>query len=109
MKQEGTVLFTWLDYALLAVTAIVSLGLGLYPSLATGRQNTTDEYLMGGRRLRIFPVAVSLTVSYTCRQLPSLVSLQKCTTLARVSGSTLLVPALDLQLLPFVTCLFSTL
>ena len=63
MGQEQ-VLFTWLDYALLAITVIVSLGLGLYRALAGSSRNTTDEYLMGSRSLRVFPAAVSFTVSF---------------------------------------------
>ena len=52
----------WLDYVIFFATVVTSLGIGLCQ--ARGKQRTTSEFLMGDRKLRVFPVAVSLLVSY---------------------------------------------
>jgi len=61
MKSTGTL--GWLDYVVLAVFLVISLGIGVYHALTGGRQRTTEEFIMGNRRLGIIPTAVSLFVS----------------------------------------------
>ena len=56
--------FVWTDYAIFAVTIVISLGIGVYYALAGGRQKTTEEYLIGNRQMKILPVALSLMVSF---------------------------------------------
>ena len=51
----------WLDYIVFLATIVISLGIGLYQ--ARGKQRTTSEFLMGDRKLRVFPVSMSLLVS----------------------------------------------
>ncbi len=41
--------FEWYDYVIFIGTLVVSLGIGLYFSLAGEKQRTTKEYLMGNR------------------------------------------------------------
>ena len=55
--------FQWYDYAIFAVTLLVSLAIGLYHAFAGGRQKTTREFLMGGRNLGAVPVGLSMFMS----------------------------------------------
>ncbi|XP_069104824.1 sodium-coupled monocarboxylate transporter 1-like [Argopecten irradians] len=52
------------DYAVFGTTIVVSLGIGLYYAFAGGRQKTTSEFLVGNRRMKVLPVAISLMVSF---------------------------------------------
>ncbi|CAC5362972.1 SLC5A6 [Mytilus coruscus] len=56
--------FVIADYAVFAVTIIVSLGIGIYYAFSGGKQKTTSEYLVGNRQMSILPVALSLMVSF---------------------------------------------
>ena len=52
------------DYLVFACLLLISLGIGVYYSLTGGRQKTTEEYLMGNRKLNVLPVTLSFTVSF---------------------------------------------
>ncbi len=52
------------DYAVFGVTLVISLCIGIFHSMTGGRQKTTDEYLMGNRKMKVLPVTLSFTVSY---------------------------------------------
>ncbi|XP_060082496.1 sodium-coupled monocarboxylate transporter 1-like [Ylistrum balloti] len=52
------------DYVIFAVTIVISIGIGLYYAFAGGRQKTTSEFLVGNRRMKVIPVAISLMVSF---------------------------------------------
>lgn len=62
MAQEFS--FHPADYALFAITIALSLGIGIYHAFAGGRQKTTSEYLVGNRKMKVLPVAISLMVSF---------------------------------------------
>lgn len=51
-------LFGWVDYLLFASTLLLSLMIGVYHAWRGG--NSTSEYLMGGKSMGIFPIAMSL-------------------------------------------------
>ena len=51
-------LFGWVDYFLFALTLFVSLLIGVYH--AWRGNNSTSEYLMGGKTMGVFPIAMSL-------------------------------------------------
>ncbi|EFX77081.1 hypothetical protein DAPPUDRAFT_106304 [Daphnia pulex] len=55
-------LFTWVDYFLFALTLVVSSLVGIYHAWR-GASRSTSDYLMGGRKMPIFPVAMSLAAS----------------------------------------------
>lgn len=57
-------LFHIADYALFGATIAISLFIGVYYALSGGRQRTTSEYLVGGRKMQYLPVAISLLVSF---------------------------------------------
>ena len=56
-------LLHWADYLILVVFLVISLAIGIYHSLTGGRQKTTAEFIMGNRRLKVIPTAISLLVS----------------------------------------------
>lgn len=52
-----------LDYALLAGSVIISLIIGVYYAFKKGSNKTTEDYLIGGRKMGLIPIALSLVVS----------------------------------------------
>ena len=51
-------LFGWVDYLLFGLTLLASLLIGVYH--AWRGSNSTSEYLLGGKMMGVFPVAMSL-------------------------------------------------
>lgn len=57
--------FDIIDYIVFAIMLIVSALIGVYFAFfAKVKQNTTTEYLMGGKTMGIFPISMSLIASY---------------------------------------------
>ena len=54
----------WADYLVLVGFLVISLAIGIYHSLTGGRQKTTSEFIMGNRRLKVIPTAISFFVSF---------------------------------------------
>ncbi|XP_071075132.1 sodium-coupled monocarboxylate transporter 1 isoform X2 [Dasypus novemcinctus] len=52
------------DYVVFAAMLLVSAAIGIYYALAGGGQQTSQDFLMGGRSLSALPVALSLTASF---------------------------------------------
>ncbi|XP_048249789.1 sodium-dependent multivitamin transporter-like [Haliotis rufescens] len=52
------------DYVVICGFLSLSVGIGLYYAVRGRRRNTREEYLMGGRRLHVIPVTLSLCVTY---------------------------------------------
>jgi Na+/proline symporter len=52
------------DYVVFSATLVISLGIGLYHACTGDKQKTTKDFLMGNRRLRTLPVALSMLVSF---------------------------------------------
>ncbi|XP_043584708.1 putative sodium-dependent multivitamin transporter [Bombus pyrosoma] len=52
------------DYAVIAITMIISSGIGVYYWLTGGKQKSTEEYFMADRSMGVAPVAIGLMVSY---------------------------------------------
>ncbi|KAF5270010.1 hypothetical protein FQR65_LT05809 [Abscondita terminalis] len=55
--------FAWYDYFLLIVMVAVSVGIGVYFGFFGKKQDTKKEYLLGGKNMQVFPIAVSLLAS----------------------------------------------
>ena len=51
------------DYVVFVLMFIVSLSIGGIFAFRSRKNNTTDEYLMGGRKLGLVPVTISICVS----------------------------------------------
>lgn len=59
--------FSVLDYCLFVAVLLVSTVVGLYYFLKEKfgkKEMTSDDLLMGGREMSVFPVAMSLVASY---------------------------------------------
>uniref|UniRef100_K1RV70 Sodium-dependent multivitamin transporter n=1 Tax=Magallana gigas TaxID=29159 RepID=K1RV70_MAGGI len=54
--------FVVYDYIVFCLTILVSLAIGVYHAYAG--QKTTSDFLVGGRQMKVLPVAVSLMVSF---------------------------------------------
>ncbi|XP_063906014.1 sodium-coupled monocarboxylate transporter 1-like isoform X1 [Zophobas morio] len=53
-----------IDYIIFITTLAVSTLIGLYFGCLGNRQSTVKEYLLGGKRMRVIPIAVSVAVSH---------------------------------------------
>lgn len=51
--------FSWVDYSIFVVMLSVCGGIGVYFGFVK-KQNSTQDYLMGGRNMKIVPVCFSL-------------------------------------------------
>ncbi|XP_046813768.1 sodium-coupled monocarboxylate transporter 2-like [Vespa crabro] len=56
-------IFGWTDYVLFAMILTVSILIGIYFGFFS-KQDTTMEYLLGGKRMGFFPIAMSLIASH---------------------------------------------
>ncbi|KAF5287196.1 hypothetical protein FQA39_LY16015 [Lamprigera yunnana] len=56
--------FTWIDYLVFVGLLTISLLIGIYYGCFGTKQNTIEEYLHGGRKLKYFPVGMSLVASH---------------------------------------------
>lgn len=57
--------FTWLDYTLFCVMLLLSALIGVYFGFfAKRKQNNTVQYLLGGKKMKFFPIAASLIASH---------------------------------------------
>jgi insulin-like growth factor 2 mRNA-binding protein 1 len=58
---HSTHFFTWIDYTVFGTMLFLSALIGIYFAFfAKQKQNTTSEYLMGGKTMGIFPISMSL-------------------------------------------------
>ncbi|XP_020837990.1 sodium-coupled monocarboxylate transporter 1-like [Phascolarctos cinereus] len=61
-REIGT--FVVWDYLVFAGMLLISAAIGVYYAFAGGGQQTSNDFLMGGRRMTAVPVALSLTASF---------------------------------------------
>lgn len=57
--------FGWIDYMLFGCLLGLSLLVGFYFGFCS-KQNTTNEYLFGGKAMGYIPVSISLLARYVC-------------------------------------------
>ncbi|XP_055316602.1 sodium-coupled monocarboxylate transporter 1-like [Sitodiplosis mosellana] len=61
--------FSWLDYGffvgLLSISALIGIHYGFF---SKHKQNNTDEYILGGRSMKILPVATSMIATHISGQ-----------------------------------------
>lgn len=55
--------FSWPDYLVLVLMLFLCILIGIYFGI-NQKSNCENEYLMGGRSMSIFPVAMSLVARY---------------------------------------------
>ncbi|EAW97650.1 solute carrier family 5 (iodide transporter), member 8, isoform CRA_c [Homo sapiens] len=61
---RGIGTFVVWDYVVFAGMLVISAAIGIYYAFAGGGQQTSKDFLMGGRRMTAVPVALSLTASF---------------------------------------------
>ncbi|XP_046563516.1 sodium-coupled monocarboxylate transporter 1-like, partial [Haliotis rubra] len=52
------------DYVVFALVLLVPAGIGIFHAFSGNKQNTTGEFLMGGRQMKTVPLAISILVSF---------------------------------------------
>ncbi|CAH1367563.1 unnamed protein product [Tenebrio molitor] len=57
-------MFLWYDYLILVLTLLCSTLIGFYFGCFGTKQSTTTEYLFGDKKMKILPIALSLTVCH---------------------------------------------
>lgn len=66
--NEGPVveklLFSWFDHSLFALMLGVSALIGIYFGFCGKKQDNVAEYILGGKEMRTFPIAMSLVARY---------------------------------------------
>ncbi|CAH1797656.1 unnamed protein product [Owenia fusiformis] len=70
MTEETVVIFGWEDWLVYGFALLGSLLIGVYYGCTGKKQSTTDEVLLGGRNMSVFPVSLSV-----CATLISTVSI----------------------------------
>lgn len=56
--------FHLVDYVIFVGVLVISLAIGLYHAFTGGKQRTTNEVLLGNRKLKTIPVSLSILVSF---------------------------------------------
>lgn len=52
--------FTGVDYGVLVIILSLSLAIGIYFGFFSQKLKTAEDYLVGGHKMKSFPIAVSL-------------------------------------------------
>jgi len=63
MLDEPSLYFGWADYLIFTLTLVLSLLIGVYHAWR-GAASSTSEYLLGGKSMGIFPIAMSFAARY---------------------------------------------
>lgn len=57
---DQLVYFSWYDYTLFVVMLAFSTAIGIYFGCFGQKQASAEEYLLGGKEMAVFPIAMSL-------------------------------------------------
>lgn len=59
---QGTTIpkFLWYDYVFVTIMLGISIGLGIFFGCFSKKQSTANEYLLGGKQMKVIPVVLSL-------------------------------------------------
>lgn len=58
--EENKLQFSWYDYCLFMFMLGLSVLIGIYFGYFGKKQSTANEYLLGGKSMKVWPVAMSL-------------------------------------------------
>ena len=61
---EGAAYFTALDYSVFIALLSCSMAIGIYFGFFSKRLQTAEDYLVGGHKMKVIPIAVSLMSRY---------------------------------------------
>ena len=64
MTDAGQLHFHWADYLVFGISLAISASVGVFYGWLDRKKNTPEEFLMAGRNMPIFPVSVSMFVSW---------------------------------------------
>lgn len=53
--------FSWMDYSLFSGMFVLSAAIGIYYGCFGSKQSDTKEYLLGGKKMGVFPIGMSLS------------------------------------------------
>lgn len=53
-----------IDYVVFGALLMVSMAIGVYFGYFSKSEQTTEEYLLGGRKMKTIPIAISLIARY---------------------------------------------
>jgi Na+/proline symporter len=56
--------FHWLDYLIFILMLVISASIGIFYAIRDKRNQTTTIFLLGGRRMSLLPVTLSLMASF---------------------------------------------
>ena len=56
-------LFHWADYVVFLGMMLLSCGFGIYHGIKDRNKSSVEEFLVGGRKMHVLPVSVSVYVS----------------------------------------------
>lgn len=54
-------IFSWADYTLFSLMFLISAVIGIYFGCFGSKQSSFNDYLLGGKTMKVIPVAISLT------------------------------------------------
>ncbi|KAJ6645757.1 Sodium-coupled monocarboxylate transporter 1 [Pseudolycoriella hygida] len=63
-EEDYKSLFKWTEYLIFAALLAVSMGIGIFYGFFYKKNKTNEEFLMAGRTMTVFPVALSLICSF---------------------------------------------
>jgi Na+/proline symporter len=63
--------FSYIDYAVFSLVLVLTAFIGLYFAWKERNKKNVNEVLLGGRKLKIFPVAMSIMASFTSVRIPT--------------------------------------
>ncbi|XP_046659526.1 sodium-coupled monocarboxylate transporter 1-like [Homalodisca vitripennis] len=61
--HQSDLKFTWVDYTVVSAMLLLSTLVGVYYTFFN-RQNTFEDYMLGGKTMGVFPVSMSLVASF---------------------------------------------
>lgn len=63
LQESVSANFGFVDYTVLFVILSISLGIGFFFGCFGNANKSTEEYLLGGRKMKTIPIAISLIAS----------------------------------------------
>jgi len=60
LREDLSSRFQWPEYVVFGAMLGISAGIGIFYGCVGGKQKTTSEFLMAGRSMSTFPMAMSL-------------------------------------------------
>lgn len=59
-QTVASITFGWFDYVIFTLMLGLSALIGIYFGCFGSKQSTTNEYLLGGKSMKVLPIVISL-------------------------------------------------